>query len=99
MELAEAPDERTAEGGFPGADEGSVDGDGIVDAGVADVGVVEEVVDAVVEGVDVEDPAAVGNLYAELTLFVALAVEWSETGVVGLGVLHDGAGGGEEWWR
>ncbi len=35
---------RAAKGELPGADECPVDGDGEVDAGVADVGVVEEVV-------------------------------------------------------
>ena len=69
---------------------------GIVDAGVADVGVVEEVVDAGLEGVGVEEPAAEGNLDAELMLFVALAVERGEGGVVGLANCDDGAGGGEQ---
>ena len=96
MGLAEVPEARAAEGEFPGADEGSVDGDGIVDAGVADVGVVEEVVDAGLEGVGVEEPAAEGNLHAELMLFVAFAVEGDEVGVVGLGELDDGTGGGEQ---
>ena len=41
----------------PGADEGAVDGDGIVDAGLADVGVVEEVVGSGFEGVDVQGPS------------------------------------------
>jgi hypothetical protein len=58
--------------------------------------VVEEVVDAGLEGVGVEQPAAEGDLDAELMLFVALAVEGREVGVVGLRELHDGAGGGEE---
>ena len=84
MGLAEVPEARAAQGEFPGADEGAVDGDGEVDAGVADVGVVEEVVDAGLEGVGVEEPAAEGNLYAELMLFVAFAVEGNEVGVVGL---------------
>ncbi len=97
MGLAEVRDAGAAQAEFPGADEGAVDGDGIVDAGVADVGVVEEVVDAGLEGVGVEEPAAEGDLHAELMLFVAFAVERREVGVVGLGELHDGAGGGEEW--
>ncbi len=88
--LAEVPEARRAEAEFPGADEGAVDGDGEVDAGVADVGVVEEVVDAGLEGVGVEEPAAEGNLNAELMLFVALAVERGEGGVVGVGELHEG---------
>ncbi len=96
VELAEAGDARGAEGELPGADEGSVDGDGEVEAGVADVGVVEEIVDAVLEGVGVEEPAAEGDLEAELMLLVALAVEGSEGGVVGVGEGEDGAGGGEE---
>ena len=96
VELAEVTEARGAEGEFPGADEGAVDGDGKVDAGVADVGVVEEVVDAGLEGVGVEEPAAEGDLDAELVLFVALAVEGGEGGVVGLRELDDGAGGGEE---
>ena len=42
--LAEVPQARRAEGEFPGLDERALDGDGDVDAGLADVGVVEEVV-------------------------------------------------------
>ena len=95
--LAEVPEARGAEGELPGADEGAVDGDGEVDAGVADVGVVEEVVDAGLEGVGVEQPAAEGDLHAELVLFVALAVERGEGGVVGCcAKCEDGAGGGEQ---
>ena len=56
---------------------------------------VEEVVDAGLEGIGVEEPAAVGNLQAELMLLVALAVEWDEGGVVGVGKGQDGAGSGE----
>ena len=96
MGLTEARDAGRAEGEFPGADERAVDGDGEEDAGVADVGVVEEVVDAVLEGVGVEQPAVEGNLHAELVLLVALAVEWDEGGVVGAGEGEDRAGGGEE---
>ena len=84
MGLPEVPETRGAEGELPGANECAVDGDGEVDAGVADVGVVEEVVDAGLEGVGVEDPAAEGNLDAELVLLVAFAVERGEGGVVGV---------------
>src|ERR1039458_290272 len=94
--LSEATEARRAEGEFPGADEGAVDGDGEVDAGVADVGVVEEVVDAVLEGVGVEQPAAEGNLHAELVFFIAFAVEGYEGGVVAVGEGEDRAGGGNE---
>ncbi len=87
MRLAEVPEARRAEGQFPGADERAVDGDREVDAGIADVGVVEEVVDAVLEGVGVEDPAAEWNLYPELMFFVALAVQGCERGVVTVGVV------------
>ena len=78
MELAEVGECGRAEGYLPGADERAIDGDGEVHVGFADVGVVEEVVDAVFEGVDVEDPAAVGDLNAELVLFVALGGERRE---------------------
>ena len=44
MGLAEVADAWAAEAELPGANESAVDGDGEVDAGVADVGVVEEVV-------------------------------------------------------
>ena len=67
-----------AEGHLPGADESAIDGDGEVHIGFAEVGVIEEIVDAVFEGVDVQHPAAVGNLDAELVLFVALGGEWRE---------------------
>ena len=98
MGLAEVAEARRAEGRLPGADEGSVDGDGEVEAGLADVGVVEEVVDAVLKGVDVEEPSAIGDLDAELMLFVAFAVEWGEGGVIGFGELDEWARGGEERW-
>ena len=57
---------------------------------------VEEVVDAGLEGVGVEEPAAEGDLYAELVLFIALTVEGEKGGVVGLGELDEGAGCGEQ---
>jgi len=60
--LSEVAQPRRAKRKLPGADQSSIDGDGEVDAGVADVGVVEEVVDAVLEGVGVEQPAAQGDL-------------------------------------
>lgn len=56
-------------------DERSVYGDGVVEAGLADVGVVEEIVGAGLESVGIEQPAFKGNLQAELMFFVALAVE------------------------
>ena len=74
VSLSEVPEARRAQGEFPAADEGSVDGDGEVDAGGSDVGVVEEVVDAGLEGVGVEYPASEGNADAELVLFVAFSV-------------------------
>jgi hypothetical protein len=92
VELADVGDAGAAEGELPGADEGAVDGDWEVDAGVADVGVVEEVVDAGLEGVCVEEPAAVGDLDAELVLFVAFAVEWREAGACADGEVLDAAG-------
>ncbi len=99
MGLSEVPEARGAEAELPGANEGAVDGDGKVDAGVTDVGVVEEVVDAGLEGVDVEYPATKGDLDAELVLFVAFAVERSERGVVLVCELHDWARCGEKRWR
>ncbi len=96
MGLAEVPEARGAEGELPGADEGAVDGDGVVDAGVADVGVVEEVVDAGLEGVGVEQPAAEGDLDAELVLFVALAVERLKSVLLACANCDDGASGGEQ---
>ena len=109
MGLSEVPETRAAEGELPGADQCAVDGDGEVDAGVADVGVVEEVVDAGFEGVGVEEPAAEGNLDAELMLFVAFTVERGEAGagaegevLEAAGAVGDGGGGtaeGEQRWR
>ena len=96
MKLAEAGDGGRAQRGLPAADEGAVDGDGEEHVGLAEVGVVEEVVDAGFEGVDVEDPAAIRDVDAELVLFVALRGQGSEgvfAGDVG-GVLEHGAGDG-----
>ena len=89
MGLAELPEARRAQRQLPGADECAVDGDREVDARVADVGVVEEVVDAGLEGVGVEEPVAEGNLHAELVLFVAFAVQRREGRIAGVGKLHD----------
>ena len=60
------PEAGAAEGELPCADKGSVDGDGEIDAGVADVGVVEEVIDTGLEGVGIEVPSMEGDLDAEL---------------------------------
>jgi hypothetical protein len=65
--------------------------------------VVEEVVDAGLEGAGVEEPAAEGDLNAELMLFIALAVEWGEAGagaegevLEAAGAVGDGCGGAAE---
>ncbi len=81
MRLAEAPEMRRAQGELPGLNERALHGDGNEDAGLADVVVVEEIFGAGLEGVGVEQPAAEGNLHAELMLFVALAVQRDEAGV------------------
>ena len=56
---------------------------------------VEEVVDAVFEGVGVQKPAGEGfrerNLYTDLMLFVTLAVERNERCVVAVGEGEDRA--------
>ena len=57
---------------LPGADQGSIDGDGEVHVGFAEVGVIEKVVDAIFDVGNVESPAFVGNCNAELMFFVAL---------------------------
>ena len=72
MKLAEAGQSRRAQGQLPGADQGSIDGDGEVHIRFAEIGVIEEVVDAVFDVGHIEQPAFVGNLNAELVLFVAL---------------------------
>ena len=72
MELAQVRQLRRAQRHLPGADQCSVDGDGKVHVGFAEVGVVEEVVHAILDVVHVEKPALVRNLNAELVLFVAL---------------------------
>lgn len=100
VELAEAGEARGADGGLPCADERAVDGDGEVDVGLADVGVVEEVVDTVAEGVDVDGPladgAGDGDLDAELMLLVALRGERDEGVFARLAgdVIEEGAGDG-----
>ena len=73
VELTEVSQLGRAQGQFPGAHQRSIDGDGEVHVRLAEVGVIEEVVDAVFEVSYVEQPALVGDLQAELVLFVALA--------------------------
>ena len=53
---------------------------------------VEEVVDTGFEGVGVEEPAAEGDLNAELVLFVAFAVERGEAGACAEGEVLEVAG-------
>ena len=78
MELAEMRQLRRAQRHLPGADQRAIDGDGEVHVRFAEVGVVEEVVHAVLDGVHVEKPAFVWNLDAELVLFVALGGDGRE---------------------
>src|ERR1700730_10136764 len=97
MSLTIAPLPGRAQCEFPPLYERSVDGDGIEEAGLANVGVVEGIVGAGLEGVGVEHPSAEGNLHAELMLFVALAVQWSEGGVLAVGEGDERSGNGEQW--
>ena len=53
---------------------------------------VEEIVGAGLESVSVEEPAAPGNLQAELVLLVALAAQRNKAGVAGLRVGESGPG-------
>jgi len=99
VRLSEVGDARRAEGQLPGADQRAIDGDGDVDAGVADIGVVEEVIDAIPEGIGIEQPAAKGNLYAKLVLLVALAMQRRERGVAALGIGEDRTRGGDQGGR
>ncbi len=57
-----------------------------------DVAVVEKVVGARLEGVDVEQPAVKGNLHAELVLLIALAAQGNEAGIGAVGKGQRGAG-------
>ena len=50
----------------------------------------------VLKVIGIEQPALIGNLHAELVFFVALAVERFKAGVVGVGVVDDGPGRGEQ---
>ena len=72
MELAQVRQLRRAQGHLPGAHQRAIDGDGEVHVGFAQVGVVKEVVDAILDVVHIQQPAFVGDLNAELVLFVAL---------------------------
>ena len=86
MNLSEAPETRRAKGELPGSDPCAIHGDGEVDAGVADIGVVEEVMDASFEGIRVQQPSTKGKLETELVFFVALPMERPERGDVALSV-------------
>ena len=95
MELAQMRQLWRPQSHLPGADQSTIDGDGEVHVGFAEVGVVEEVVHAVFDSIHVEKPAPERNLNAELVLFVAFGGEGRE-GVLasGLltGVIQDGFG-------
>ncbi len=99
MGLSVAPQPGRVQGQLPGADQRSIDRDREVDAGVPHVGVVEEVVDAGLEGVRIEQPAAEGNLYTKLVLLIALSVQRSKAGVVRLRVLDDRPCRRKQRWR
>ena len=97
MELAEVRQLGRAQSHLPGADQRAIDGDGEVHVRFAEVGVVEEVVDAILDGGHVEQPALVGNLNAELVLFVAFGGQGREGVFAGgllTGVVEDGSGDG-----
>ncbi len=72
MELATACDLRRTQSHLPGTHQSAIDGDGEEHVRLAEVGVVKEVVDAVLHVGDVEQPALEGNLNTELMFFVAL---------------------------
>ena len=57
---------------------------------------VEKIIDAVFEGVGVDDPSTERNLDAELMLFIVLAMERRERGVVAVGEGEHRAGGGDQ---
>ena len=57
---------------LPGANQRPIHGDGKIHIRFAEVGVVKEVVHAVLEGVHIQHPSPVRNLDAELVLLVAL---------------------------
>ena len=63
---------RRADRHLPRAHQGPIDGDGKVDVRLADVGVIEEVVDAVLERCRRRGSSPARNLNAELMLLVAL---------------------------
>ena len=63
---------RGAQRHLPRAHQRAIDSDGEVDVRLADIGVVEKVVHAILERVDIEHPSPVRNLNTELVLFVAL---------------------------
>ena len=71
MKLRHARNLRRAQRKLPGAHQCSIDGDGEVDVGLTHVGVIEKIVDACLEGIDVPNPAFEGNGDAELMLLVA----------------------------
>jgi hypothetical protein len=72
VELAEVRQLRRTHGHLPRANERAIHSDGEVHVGFAEVGVVKEVIDAILDRIHVEKPAFPGNLNAELMLFIAL---------------------------
>ena len=72
------------------------DGDGEEEIGLADIVVIEEISDIGSEVVGVENPAMVGDGYAGVMFFVALAVEFDEPDAIGIGKLEQRTRGGDK---
>ncbi len=87
MGLPKAPDSWRTKRQLPGLDESSVNRDGIIDARIPDIRVVEEVVYPILKSIGIEKPAFIGYLHAKLILFVALAVKRNEGCVVCVGIV------------
>src|SRR5579863_6295931 len=78
VKAAEAREFRRVQGHLPRANQCAVNSDGEVHVGFAEVGVIEEIVDSVLERIDVESETAPGNLNSDLKFFIALRGQGSE---------------------
>jgi len=82
MDLAATRNPRRPESKFPPANNSLGNRDGNAGPGT-DAAMIEEITGIGLEVVGVNRPSAVGNTYAKLMLFVALALERDEPAIVG----------------
>ena len=78
VKLADVRQLRRAQRQFPCTDQCSIHRDRKIHVGLAEIGVIEEIVDAILHGRNIEEPSLVRNLNAELVFFIPLRGDGGE---------------------